>query len=78
MRMNHDDRDDQVRDLPPGLAAPARRALASVQIERLDQIARLSEEELKELHGIGPSALDHLRQALANRGLSFAQKGARE
>jgi hypothetical protein len=58
-------------DLPPGLAAPARRALDGAGITRLDQLARLSEAEVKALHGIGPNALAVLRRALAARGLSF-------
>lgn len=59
-------------DLPAGLAAPARRALAGAGIRRLEQLTRMSEAELKDLHGIGPNALRQLREALAARGLSFA------
>ncbi|MBX3052484.1 MAG: DUF3224 domain-containing protein [Caldilineaceae bacterium] len=58
-------------DLPTGLAAPAQRALAGAGIQRLDQLARISEAELKKLHGIGPKAVEQLRQALHARGLSF-------
>ncbi len=32
---------------------------------------QISEAELKQLHGIGPKALDQLRHALAAQGLSF-------
>ncbi len=53
-------RDQQESDLPK-LASPARRALAGAGYTRLEQ-----------LHGIGPNALDQLRRALAERGLSFA------
>ncbi len=59
-------------DLPAGLAAPAQRALAGAGIQRLDQLARISEAELAKLHGIGPKALGQLRQALASQGLSFS------
>ncbi|MFZ1754616.1 MAG: DUF3224 domain-containing protein [Caldilineaceae bacterium] len=59
-------------DLPTGLAAPAQRALAGAGMQRLDQLARISEAELKKLHGIGPKAVEQLRQALHARGLSFA------
>jgi DNA-directed RNA polymerase alpha subunit len=55
----------------PKLAAPARRALAAAGIHRLEQLARMSEAELRGLHGIGPNALETLRRALAARGLSF-------
>ncbi len=60
-------------DLPEGLAQPARRALAGAGYFQLDQLTRITEEELKQLHGIGPRAMDLLRQALEERGLSFAK-----
>ena len=60
-------------DLPEELAQPARRALAGAGYFQLDQLTRITEEELKQLHGIGPRALDLLRQALEERGLSFAK-----
>jgi predicted flap endonuclease-1-like 5' DNA nuclease len=58
-------------DLPAGLAAPARRALIGAGIFNLEQLAALSEDEVKRLHGIGPTALDQLRRALMMRGLTF-------
>lgn len=60
-------------DLPAGLAAPARRALAGAGITRLEQLTEVTEAEIKRLHGMGPKALDVLRGALAARGLSFAE-----
>ena len=59
-------------DLPPGLASPARRALAGAGYQRLDQVAAVTAAEIRHLHGIGPNALKQLRSALAARGLSFA------
>jgi hypothetical protein len=59
-------------DLPAGLARPAQRALAGAGISRLRQLARLTEAEIKQLHGIGPNALEKLRRALRAKGLSFA------
>lgn len=56
----------------PVLAAPARRALASAGIHSLAQLSRLTENEVKALHGIGPNALETLRRALVQKGLSFA------
>jgi hypothetical protein len=35
-------------------------------------LTALSEAELKQLHGIGPKALDQLRRALEAKSLSFA------
>jgi hypothetical protein len=58
----------------PKLAAPAQRALAGAGIQRLQHLTRFSEVEIKQLHGIGPNALKALRRALAEKGLSFANK----
>ena len=67
----HDLREND--DLPPGLAKPARRALTRAGYSRLDQFTKLSEEEVLELHGMGPKALDQIGRALAAKGLSFAE-----
>jgi DNA-directed RNA polymerase alpha subunit len=55
----------------PKLSAPARRALSGAGYTHLDQLAEVSESELKQLHGMGPTAVEALRAALAERGLSF-------
>lgn len=54
-----------------GLAAPARRALASAGYTRIDQLASVSEDELSQLHGMGPTALKALREALLRIGLDY-------
>ncbi len=59
-------------DLPSGLAAPARRALANAGYSSLEQLARVRASDLLHLHGMGPKAMGQLRDALAARGLSFA------
>lgn len=69
--MKFKQRDQPESDLPKELARPARRALAA-GIQRLKQLAKLSEGEIKQLHGIGPNALEQLRRALGAKGLSFA------
>jgi hypothetical protein len=56
----------------PKLPAPASRALSAAGCCRLSQLARMSEAELRGLHGMGPKAIGILRDALAERGLSFA------
>ena len=61
-------------DLPAKLASPAQRALASAGIHNLKQLAKLSEAEIRELHGIGPNALITLRAALKAKGLSFVKR----
>ena len=61
-------------DLPiDKLAAPAQRALANAGIKSLQQLAKFSEAEIKELHGIGPNAFLQLRAALKAKGLSFTK-----
>ena len=59
-------------DLPPGLAAPARRALAQAGYTRIEQFTELTEAEVRQLHGMGPKALELIRLALAAKGLSFS------
>ena len=66
--------DQQESDLPIELAKPAQRALAEAGLRRLEQLTKLSEDEVKQLHGIGPNALAQLRRALMAKGLSFADK----
>ena len=57
----------QDSDLPK-LSAPARRALDAAGIQHLNQLTKFSEAEIKQLHGIGPNALNQLRHALNARG----------
>lgn len=59
-------------DLPATLGKPAQRALSGAGYTRLDQLTAVSEADVLKLHGMGPKALEQLRQALAARGLSFA------
>jgi hypothetical protein len=61
-------------DLPPKLGAPAERALAGAGLKSLKQLTKFTEAEIKQLHGVGPNALGKLRQALAEKGLSFKNK----
>src|ERR1043165_503995 len=56
----------------PKMAQPAHRALAEAGIQNLKQLTKFREAEIKGLHGMGPKALGELRQALAERGWSFA------
>ena len=54
------------------LSAPARRALTQAGVSTLEELSKYSEAEILKLHGIGPSSLPVLRQALDNEGLAFA------
>ncbi|MGE0306881.1 MAG: DNA-binding protein [Acidimicrobiia bacterium] len=59
-------------DSLPKIGAPATRALASIGVTRLSQLTTFRVEELLALHGFGPRAAGILREALTQRGLSFA------
>lgn len=63
---------EQPSDLPEGLSAPARRALAGAGIVTLAELSGWREKDILALHGIGPASMPMLRQALAEVGLSFA------
>lgn len=63
--------DGQDSDLPK-IGRPATNALAHIGYHRLDQVATMSERELRAIHGVGPKAIRILREALAERGMSFA------
>jgi hypothetical protein len=73
--MAQSDSPQQSSDFPATLAAPARRALASVGYTSLAQLSAANEAELLGLHGMGPKALGLLREALAAQGLAFAGGG---
>lgn len=64
-------------DLPTGLSKPAQRALAGAGFSHLEQLTRVSEPEILALHGMGPKAMQLLREALAEKGWSFAATPAR-
>lgn len=65
--------DNPETDLPK-LSAPARRALAAAGCNRLEDLTRFTEREVKKWHGIGPNALNQLRAAMAAKGLKFADE----
>lgn len=53
------------------LGAPARRALEGKGLTTLSKLARHTEAQILELHGIGPSSMPKLRKALEAKGLAF-------
>jgi deazaflavin-dependent oxidoreductase (nitroreductase family) len=59
--------------LTPGLSQPAQRALKAAGYTSLEQLAGVSEADLLNLHGVGPKAIETLRQALGEQGLAFAE-----
>jgi hypothetical protein len=60
----------EATDLPK-LGAPARRALIGAGYTRLEQLTKAKESDILKLHGMGPKAMQVLRDALKERGLSF-------
>ncbi len=55
----------------PKIGAPATRALESAGYSHLEQLTKVTEAELGQLHGMGPKALGILRETLKEKGLSF-------
>jgi DNA-directed RNA polymerase alpha subunit len=53
------------------LGAPARRALEREGLDTLIKLSEISEKDLLQLHGVGPSTLPKLRESLKEKGLSF-------
>lgn len=72
--MTSDDNSEFTSDLPRGIGAPARRALATAGYTRLAQLTSVGEAELLQLHDVGPRAIGLLRAALATQGLAFAER----
>ncbi len=68
----------QESDFPARLSAPARRALNGAGYVRLEQLTRVSESDLKKLHGMGPQAINLLRTALEEKDLSFAEEKSKK
>jgi predicted RecB family nuclease len=56
------------------LGAPARRALENKGITTLLQLSKFNENEILQLHGMGPSTIPKLIKALNEIGLEFKHK----
>ena len=52
---------------PAGMPGPALRALASAGIRSMRDLAAWSERDVAALHGMGPKALQILRQGIAEK-----------
>lgn len=59
--------------LPVKLAKPAQRALQAAGITSLKQLAKLSEKEIAQWHGMGPNGIKAIKKALKDNGLSLAE-----
>ncbi|MFJ7725314.1 RNA polymerase alpha subunit C-terminal domain-containing protein [Neobacillus sp. NPDC097160] len=56
------------------LSAPARRALENNGITSLQELAKYSEKEILQFHGMGPASLPKLKSAMNENGLSFCNE----
>jgi DNA-directed RNA polymerase alpha subunit len=56
------------------LAAPAKRALENNNIITLEKLAKHSEKEILQLHGMGKSSIVKLRKILKEKGMEFKTK----
>lgn len=61
--------------LPRGIGAPATRALRAAGLDTLQLVATRSREEVADLHGVGPVALERLDALLAGADLGWAAPG---
>lgn len=52
-------------------AAPARRALESLKIKRLEDLCLYSQKEIMDLHGIGPSVMKKMIALMRENKLKF-------
>ncbi|WP_248581838.1 hypothetical protein [Nocardioides sp. InS609-2] len=59
----------------PRTGAPASRALTAAGLTTLESLTGVTERDVADLHGVGPFAMDRLREALARAGLSFRRVG---
>jgi len=55
----------------PSIGAPARRALEAAGVTTLAQVATWTAADLGDLHGVGPRAVRLLREAMAERSITF-------
>lgn len=53
------------------IGAPARRALERENIKTLEDLAKWTEKEIINLHGMGPSTIPKLKKVLSENGLFF-------
>ena len=72
VRLASDDQTAAIgEDFPRGIAQPALRALAAAGLTTLEQLTRVTREELAQMHGMGPKAIETLRGALKANDQDF-------
>ncbi len=65
------ERDGMAMSAIPKIGAPATRALENAGVQSLEELADWSEQDLLDLHGMGPRAVAILREHLADHGLAL-------
>ncbi|WP_323703279.1 nuclear transport factor 2 family protein [Mammaliicoccus sp. Dog046] len=55
----------------PKIGQPATRALNEINVSTLEEVAQFDEQNLSNLHGVGPKAIRILNEALQEKGLNF-------
>jgi quercetin dioxygenase-like cupin family protein len=66
--------DGTTEDIPlPKSSRPATSALEGIGVTALNQLVDYTEQEIADLHGMGPKALGILKEHLTEHGLSFKQ-----
>lgn len=66
-RLASDNEISTIRDqFPTGIAAPALRALYAAGYRKLDDVVKITDEELLSLHGMGPKAVRLIREAISS------------
>ena len=56
------------------MASPVRRALDHAGIKTLKQLARHTEKEILNMHGVGPSSMPLFKKKLKDAGFSFKKE----
>ena len=62
---------DSTAPLTDKLSQPARRALASVDIEGREHLSTWTERKIGDLHGMGPKGIQVIRVAMEEHHLRF-------
>lgn len=77
LRLDADRQTAAIQDnFPKGIARPALRALLYAGIHRLDELTRITRQDLLALHGMGPKAVTILEAELHARGLDFRKNSS--
>lgn len=55
----------------PKLGGPAQRALCNAGLTSIAKLSKAKESDIADLHGMGPSSIKILKQALKDKGKTF-------